>query len=489
MMANRTSKKRKKKRRVRKTPVIAFFILLAILTVTLLNNWEVVIDINGEETVHTEAGHPYEDMGATSKLRGTIFSFLTKDINMTVTNEVDTDKLGEYKVRYYASDEKHSGEAFRTVIVEDTTPPVITLVDDEDAYTLPGHEYEEIGFEAYDSYDGDLTDQTEVDIRDDTVYYTVTDSSGNTASKERKIVYDDRKAPEIMLEGGGEVIWYNDSPYADNYTAEDDLDGDVTSRVIVDGKVDTSRNGDYTLVYRVTDSYGNEAETTRIVHVTDRPPNAAEPDSAKVIYLTFDDGPYKYTDELLDILKKYNVKATFFTTACYGYKECIRREFEEGHTVAIHTYTHDYAKIYSSTEAFWADIEAQNDLIEQMTGHRTNLFRFPGGSSNTISANYCPGIMTELVNQAAARGYEYFDWNVTSGDSGETTVTEVVLENVKRIVAQNAEYGAKSIVLQHDIKDFSVAAVEDIIKWGLENGYMFLPLSASSPKSHHGINN
>ena len=488
-MANTTARRRKKKRRIRKTPVIAFFILLAMLTVMLLNNWEVVININGEETVHTEAGEPYEDMGAKSKLRGTIFRFLTKDIDLSVTNEVDTGKLGEYKVRYYAADEKHSGEAFRTVIVEDTTPPEIILKEDEDAYTLPGHEYEEIGFEARDAYDGDLTDQTEIEVKDDTVYYKVTDSSGNTAEKERKIVYDDRKAPEITLEGGAEVIWYNDSPYADSFKAEDDLDGDVTSKVTVEGKVDTSQNGDYTLVYKVTDSYGNEAETTRIVHVTDRPPNAAEPDNAKVIYLTFDDGPYQYTDELLDILKKYNVKATFFTTACYGYKECIRREYEEGHTVAIHTYTHDYAKIYSSTEAFWADIEAQNDLIEQMTGHRTNLFRFPGGSSNTISANYCPGIMTELVRQAAERGYEYFDWNVTSGDSGETTVTEVVLENVKRIVSQNAEYGAKSIVLQHDIKNFSVAAVEDIIKWGLENGYMFLPLTANSPKSHHGINN
>ncbi|MCR5795567.1 MAG: polysaccharide deacetylase family protein [Solobacterium sp.] len=488
-MTNTTPKRRKKRRRLRKTPVIAFFILLAMLTVTLLNRWEVVISVNGEKTVHTEAGQPYEDKGAKAKLRGTIFRFLTKDIDMEVTNEVDTGKLGEYKVRYSASDEKHSGEAFRTVVVEDTTPPEIILKEDENAYTLPGHEYEEIGFEARDACDGDLTEQTKTEVKDDTVYYTVTDSSGNTAKAERKIVYDDRTAPEITLEGGADVIWYNDSPYADNFKAEDDLDGDVTSKVVVEGKVDTSKNGDYELVYKVTDSYGNEAQATRYVHVTDRPPNAAEPDNAKVIYLTFDDGPYQYTDELLDILKKYNVKATFFTTACYGYKECIRREYEEGHTVAIHTYTHDYAKIYSSTEAFWADLEAQNDLIEEMTGHRTNLFRFPGGSSNTISANYCPGIMTELVRQAAEKGYEYFDWNVTSGDSGETTVTEVVLENVKTIVSQNAEYGAKSIVLQHDIKSFSVAAVEDIIKWGLENGYMFLPLNANSPKSHHGINN
>ena len=203
----------------------------------------------------------------------------------------------------------------------------------------------------------------------------------------------------------------------------------------------------------------------------------------KVVYLTFDDGPSKYTSELLDVLAKYNVKATFFIVNI-GYTDLISRELNEGHSVGIHSATHQYSTIYASEEAYFADLQKVQDAIVALSGKETTLVRFPGGSSNTVS-RFNPGIMTRLTQALTDMGYQYFDWNVSSGDAGETTSTDQVFENVTSGMRSHNV----SIVLQHDIKGFSVAAVERIIVWGLANGYTFLPLDATSPTAHHGVNN
>ena len=205
----------------------------------------------------------------------------------------------------------------------------------------------------------------------------------------------------------------------------------------------------------------------------------------KVVYLTFDDGPGPYTQQLLDVLAKYNVKATFFVTNSNSkYQDMIAKEYAAGHAIGIHTYCHDYNKIYASEEAYFEDLEAMQDVIVAQTGKETSLLRFPGGSSNTVS-NITPGLMTTLTQEVQNRGYQYFDWNVSSGDAGETTDTDQVAENV---IAGIQKHNV-SVVLQHDIKAFSVDAVEKIIQWGLNNGYTFLPLNYDSPPAHHHINN
>lgn len=203
----------------------------------------------------------------------------------------------------------------------------------------------------------------------------------------------------------------------------------------------------------------------------------------KVIYLTFDDGPGKDTERLLDILDKYNVKATFFVVNTSRAK-LIKDEFERGHSIGIHCSTHDYYTIYSSDEAYFDDFNKMYDVIYKYTGVGTDLLRFPGGSSNTVS-QISPGIMSRLTAEVENRGFTYFDWNVSSGDAGQTVETQTVYENVINGV-QKHRY---SIVLQHDKKGFSVDAVEDIIIWGLENGYTFLPLTKDSPTCHHKIAN
>ncbi len=205
----------------------------------------------------------------------------------------------------------------------------------------------------------------------------------------------------------------------------------------------------------------------------------------KVIYLTFDDGPGPYTEQLLDILAQYQVKATFFVTANFeDYFDLIAREKEDGHTVAIHTYSHVYKKIYADEEAYFADLKQMDDVILEQTGERAKLVRFPGGSSNLVSS-FNPGIMTRLAGLLEEKGYRYFDWNVVSGDAGETEDTAQVVKNV----IEGVQKKGVAVVLQHDLYEFSVDAVEQIIQWGLENGYVFLPLTMDSPDIHHTIAN
>ena len=208
-------------------------------------------------------------------------------------------------------------------------------------------------------------------------------------------------------------------------------------------------------------------------------------DNNKIIYLTFDDGPSPYTNRLLGILDKYNVKATFFVTGAYpGYASCIARAYNAGHSIGVHSYTHNYSQIYASEEAYWADFERVEDLIVQQTGHRTNLFRFPGGSSNHVSM-FNEGIMTRLAYQAGQKGYTYFDWNVMSGDAGLTTKSSECYQNlVTGVKSRNV-----SVVLCHDSKSYTVDAMEDFISWALSNGYTFLPLTENSPTAHQTIAN
>lgn len=203
----------------------------------------------------------------------------------------------------------------------------------------------------------------------------------------------------------------------------------------------------------------------------------------RVVYLTFDDGPSRNTKRLLDVLDKYNVKATFFVINT-SHPDIIGEEYKRGHSVGIHCYTHDYRTVYADEDAYFADLEAMQEEITKQTGDRTALLRFPGGSSNTASC-FNEGIMTRLTKEVVERGYTYFDWNVSSGDAGRTTETAQVVENVINGIKNHNV----SVVLQHDPKGFSVDAVEEIIVWGLENGYTFLPLTSSSPTCHHAVAN
>lgn len=471
--------------------LLSGFLILTTVCFFLFNRWEIVITVNGDTETKIEYKDTYKDKGATAIYRSTLLPLLKEDVKVNIEkNSVNTELLGTYTVIYKAEYKNVKNEASRTVKVVDTTPPQLTLVENPDSYTPYNHEYEEEGYQAIDLHDGDLSDQVKREVKEDEVIYTVRDSSGNKAKKKRKIRYDDRKGPEISFPDGTDVILYKGTTFTDSYTATDDCDGDVTSQVIVEGDVDVNTCGTYIRTYTVSDSHGNTTAVNRNVTIRMKPVNnPSSSDGPKTIFLTFDDGPGESTGRLLDILDQYNVKATFFTTSMYGYTDYITQEAQRGHTVCVHTYSHNYASIYQNTDAYWQDYNAQKSVIEQLTGTSNNLFRFPGGSSNTVSANYSSGIMSRLVEQSYEKGLVYFDWNVSSGDAGSITDTNVIIDNIKSGITRNTAAGVPSIVLQHDYKSFTVDAVEPVIVWALENGYTFKTLSDTSYYVHHGINN
>ena len=291
-----------------------------------------------------------------------------------------------------------------------------------------------------------------------------------------KIESNDFSVPEVTINGEPYITIRAGEEYSDEGATATD-DGEEIE-VISSGNVNNSVPANYLISYSATDAHGNTTVTSRIVTVLPR--------SSGVIYLTFDDGPGPYTAELLDILSKYNVKATFFVTGA-GSDEMLAREYNEGHAIGLHTYSHDYAYVYSSIDNFFADLYRVQERVKNATGYTSYLMRFPGGSSNTISTRYDGGshIMSKLVNEVESRGFTYFDWNITSGDTGGATTSDAVYSNVINRVYSDG----KSVVLQHDIKGFSVAAVENIIKWGLANGFTFAKLDADSFSAHHSVNN
>lgn len=481
--------KQNRKKRIALTVLLGAGIPVLLLAAAFLflfagNRFQVDVTLRGESEVILEYAQPYQEPGADALLSGRFLLPDGKALPVSVEGAVDTSRVGVYQVSYSARYLCWSGSAVRTVRVVDETPPQIILKSSPETYVIPGQPYPEEGYVARDGYDGDLTDKVERTEKNGYVYYRVSDSSGNTAELKRKIVYYDPVAPEIQLLGSENLVIRAGEAFTDpGCTAFDNCEGDLTSQVSVSGAVNVYRSGTYTLSYAVSDRFGNQASVSRTVTVQPIPqPDTVVPDG-KVIYLTFDDGPGPYTRKLLDVLKKYNVKATFFVINS-DYADLISDIAAEGHSVGIHSVSHDYKTIYASEDAYFSDLHRMQDIIQAKTGTKTTLVRFPGGSSNTVS-RFNEGIMSRLTRALTDMGFQYFDWNVDSDDAGKTRQTEQVFENVIAGVQRHTA----SIVLQHDVKSYSVDAVEEIICWGLANGYAFLPLDATSPTAHHGINN
>lgn len=196
-------------------------------------------------------------------------------------------------------------------------------------------------------------------------------------------------------------------------------------------------------------------------------------------YLTFDDGVSKNTIKILDTLKAENVKATFFITGT-GDVDTIKRISDEGHTIGNHTYSHDYSNIYSSTENFWADFENEQNYLESIIGYKPTLFRFPGGSNNTVSNRYnSNNIMSTLINQAEEKGYYYVDWNVSAGDASKGGASS---ESIVRNIVSQSRNNNNVVILMHQNngKETTAEALPKVIKNLKEMGYEILPLSTAS---------
>lgn len=469
--------------------ILWILIILAALTLVasllfLGNDWVVRVTPAGSRDITLSYEDEYLEPGAASAACGKLYLKDGLPLETEITGTVLSHRLGTYKVSYHAKFLWFEGDAERHISIVDTKAPEITLVKDPNHYTLPGRAYEEEGFSARDEYDGDLTSKVVAREEDGVVRYTVEDSSGNHTSVVRVIRYDDPIAPDLKLLGGDEVTIPAGTEFEDpGVYAFDNCDGDLSDKVISESDVNIYHAGTYTVSYSVSDEKGNTTQAVRTVIVEPIRQSGVIDPGGKIIYLTFDDGPSQYTNQLLDVLAKYNAKATFFVVNT-GMGSTIGREIREGHSVGVHSATHNYNYIYSSEEAYFADLNRMRDIIYENTGTLTTLIRFPGGSSNTVSS-FNPGIMSRLAQDVTDMGFQYFDWNVDSNDAGGANNSDTVYQNV----INGASGRRVSVVLQHDTKGFSVAAVEKILIWGIENGYTFLPLTSSSPTAHHGIAN
>jgi peptidoglycan/xylan/chitin deacetylase (PgdA/CDA1 family) len=209
----------------------------------------------------------------------------------------------------------------------------------------------------------------------------------------------------------------------------------------------------------------------------------------KVIYLTFDDGPTAVTDDVLTVLDRYKVKATFFVIYQKGGEERLREIQRRGHTIGLHSYSHKYNEVYASTDAFFEDLQKVSDYVEGATGIKSKLIRFPGGSSNEVSKKYSPGIMTKLVPMVKEKGYVYFDWNCENGDANGNNISPRSL--VEKTIKTAPKSANHICVLMHDGpgKKTTAQALPGIIEYFRDAGYAFESLNMNSYAVHHAIHN
>lgn len=408
------------------------------------------------------------------------YVFGGKTEQVRTEGSVDLTKPGDYAVTYRYKNYSRTV----TVRVRDTVPPELVL-----------HPYttdlaEEI---TTDKFVEKVSDASEVSVSfeapekwDEAKEYRIAiaaeDASGNRTVKETTLTRKkDETGPTVSGADDIEILQGKYIDFGSGITVSDDMDPNPALE-IDDKKADPNAPGTYYVVYTAKDRSGNVTEIQRKVTVE------ANPEwEEKAVYLTFDDGPSENTGKILDILKEYNAKATFFVTGNnQEHDDMIKRAHDEGHSIGLHTYTHDYASVYASEEAYFDDLKKVSDLVETITGETSHLIRFPGGSSNTVSAKYTPGIMTALTGKVLEKGYQYFDWNCDSTDAeGNNVPVEKIVKNASSADCMHIN------ILMHDTdaKDTTVEALPQIIEHYRDMGYSFKALTTESYAPHHHINN
>ena len=208
--------------------------------------------------------------------------------------------------------------------------------------------------------------------------------------------------------------------------------------------------------------------------------------TTKKVYLTFDDGPGSQTGKILDILKKNHVKATFFVTGKEdaSSKKMYKRIVKEGHTLAMHSYSHIQDVIYDSKEAFAKDLKQINRCLYEATGVHTKFYRFPGGSSTQNTSLPIQNFI-DVLNK---NHYLYLDWNVISPDINNANATK---EQVVTGVMQGVDAYDTAVVLMDDVADkpMTVKALPSIIKQIKAKNYELLPVDESMILIQHSNGN
>lgn len=452
--------------------ILIIFIAISITLFIKLNKIE--ITLNGENELKVEALTKYEEPGITIK-KG--FKKVKEDkYKITTKNEVDINKIGIYDVQYNIEFENKNYNLNRIVNVVDTIKPEINInIETIERDYCTKNNLNELQYTAIDNYDKDITDKITTEEVDDKLILKVTDSSNNEEKKEIPIKYTEKPEDKFFKNGNDIVYIALNNPYNEEGAQLTDGCGNPKEADIkISGEVNTSQVGDYIVKYEL-EGYEPLTRTVNVYEIHYDP---------KTIYLTFDDGPGAYTSSILETLNRHNVKATFFVTNQFpAYQHLIADEFNSGHTVAVHTYSHNY-NVYSSVDSYINDFNQMNELIKNYTGSYSTQFRFPGGSSNTISRNYSIGVVRQIADEMTRRGYIYYDWNVDSTDAAGSW-TDAVYNNV----VNGTNNCTSCVVLMHDIKQPTAESLDRIITTLKQRGYTFERLTPGSPTSHHGINN
>lgn len=204
--------------------------------------------------------------------------------------------------------------------------------------------------------------------------------------------------------------------------------------------------------------------------------------NGKVAYLTFDDGPSPLTPKVLDVLKQNNLHATFFVvgTCAQDHPDFVKRAYNEGNVIGIHSWTHDYSYIYKNETNFFDDFNKLKDYLHDLLGVFPTVCRYPGGTNNTVSQHYSDHIMQKVDPQVKATGIKPYDWNAYAGDaeSGPKPSADKIVQNVL------SSAGPKTlVVLMHDtgVNSNDVAALPGIISGLRARGYTFGTLTPFTP--------
>ncbi|MCD7893553.1 MAG: polysaccharide deacetylase family protein [Erysipelotrichaceae bacterium] len=407
---------------------------------------------------------------------------------LTIDNQVNNKALGEYTIYY----QYHQYTFSLKIYIDDTISPEFETIDQVilrnetlDPYDLVTQIQDESATTVYFKEDYIFNE-----IKTYEVHIIVEDAYHNTTEK---IVYvkveeSDTNPPTLSGINKLTLLLGDEIDLNTGITIEDDHDDNPTY-TIDDSSLNLKQIGEYTVYYHVLDKYGNEETYSRDIEILSPYDNReATKDGIKTCYLTFDDGPSSNTKEILEILDKYNIKATFFVTGTSpDYFNYIKEAYENGHVIGLHSYSHDYEYIYTSVRNYLNDLNKIKEVVYQQTGEYTKYIRFPGGSSNLVSKKYNVGIMRVLTKKVIDLGYQYYDWTSINGDGeGIKTVDGLIDKALEEID------GKEDIMfLMHDsgTQDNTVTALPDILDELIERGYEFKTIDDTSPTFHHTIQN
>lgn len=471
-------KNRVKKKRVIGATIVACIIIASIIGIYFYFKQPDIVFKNEKETV--ELNKDFDAKAYIKSVKGND----VKDVKID-TSKVNNKKVGKYKIVYQINNKKYELE----VDVVDKKAPVLE-VKDLDLDVGMKIEAKDFVEKLEDDSETTVSFAKEYDFTkagEQEISIVAEDESHNKTEKTAKLtlVKDDEKpvlkgVRDIEVSVGAKIDYLLDVKASDN------RDSDPKIKVNSDN-VDTSKIGQYKVIYTVTDRSGNKNEYTKKVTVIEKQIQEVTSNGDKVVYLTFDDGPSNQTERILEILQKYNAKATFFVTGQNAnYRYLIKKAHDQGHTIALHTYSHQYSKVYASVDAYFDDLNKVGQIVKEQIGFVPHYIRFPGGASNMVSAKYCKGIMTTLTQEVQNRGYQYYDWNADTTDASGTNVP------VGRLIANGTSSCANNImILAHDTaaKATTADALPSIIEHYKQRGYVFKAIDDNSFTPHQKVNN